>query len=981
VPTADAGRPGSRHPAGLLLGATMLWLAAAPPAAGTTTSSGDVAPFLDGCHFVIGPGFSVPLSNGDELEVGTNGVGVLTVQEGCTITFSNPQTDVTGVQVGGFPGTTTPPRPSSSGTGTVYIDGPGSSIATNAGPSNRGFFNVGRFGAASTGELYISNGGSLTTSGFNVGLGGASGIAVVDGPGSSVQLSGAFVTGVAAGGTIGSGASGNGTLTFRNGATFSMVGGPTATSGGPGYTVGSGGGTGTFAVESGAAVTIDGTGTSAGTGPGFTLGNNGTGTLTVDHATLSIVANPLGGGMTIGTNGGTGTATFRNGAGYLFTGSSGPGGFNLGRTAGSQGTLNVLTGATLVLNSTTGSGGFTIGDLGTATMTLSGLGSAVLQDGLAATARPFTVVGAQPGSQGTLSIEHGATLTIHKRSGGTEAVCCMQVGRQGHGVLRILNGGKLIIRDDSDATNFRLTFGGSPTLGAGTYDARISGVGSELIITGKDASFTLGRNADVGAGPRTLTIDSGATVTADSFHVAYEAGSTATMTISGPGTTINLVGDPDGGSGAGFIVGARGTGTLNLTDGAVITIDGSATPQPTGFAVGGSRTSLSGGTGILTVDGIGTRIQVTGTLAGFNVGFDNTCLNAGPCNRPSTGTVGVSGGGQIIFDAGHRGSIAGTPGSTGTVAVSGTGSLLDAGTFLGLGKDRDGNPGGTGTLTVAMGGTARAGTINCGAGGTINGDGGTLIGDVIADPGCTINPGASPGTLSIVGSFTGAGAKIVLEVDQHGNHDLLAVQGTSSFDPSTQLEVRIDPAYQPSGGALLQMVQVQATPQDPPQPLLTLAVAESGGGTVQTQGDLANLAQPVAVVPDITIDPTVRAVVIDIKPGEFPNVINLRAAGTIPVAILSTPAVDALEVDPLTIALHSIDTAGSPNVKLAAKGERPLCHTQDVNGDGLFDLVCHVVTASAPLEGQSIAVLDATLKSNGGPAIPIRGADFIRIVP
>ena len=327
-------------------------------------------------------------------------------------------------------------------------------------------------------------------------------------------------------------------------------------------------------------MTIDGSGMTGGAGPGFTLGSGGTGTLTVDDASINITANPFGGGFTIGTADGVGTATFENGADVLITGSSGGSGFNLGRTtAASQGTLNVKSGATLTLNSTTGGGGFTIGDAGTGRMNVSGAGTAVVLDGLTATANPFTTVGSQATGDGTLTIENGATFTTH-RSGGSSATCCMTIGRLGHGALRILSGGKLVINDSSDATNFRLTFGGNSTSGTGgTFDGLISGVGSELTLTGKDAAFVLGR-ASGGSG--TVTVDGGATVNADLFGVGLVTGSNANMTVSGSGTRINLVGDPDGARGGGFSVGAGGTGTMTVTSGAIIAIDGTATSQLTG---------------------------------------------------------------------------------------------------------------------------------------------------------------------------------------------------------------------------------------------------------------------------------------------------------------------------------------------------------------------------------------------------------------
>jgi len=111
---------------------------------------------------------------------------------------------------------------------------------------------------------------------------------------------------------------------------------------------------------------------------------------------------------------------------------------------------------------------------------------------------------------------------------------------------------------------------------------------------------------------------------------------------------------------------------------------------------------------------------------------------------------------------------------------------------------------------------------------------------------------------------------------------------------------------------------------------------------------------------------------IDIKPGSFPNSINLSAAGVIPVAILSTPTFDATHVDPATVTL-----AGA-RVKMIGKGSHYACSSADINGDPYPDLICHVVTAQFLIEpGDSIAILEA--QTFGGQAI--RGEDSIRIVP
>lgn len=111
---------------------------------------------------------------------------------------------------------------------------------------------------------------------------------------------------------------------------------------------------------------------------------------------------------------------------------------------------------------------------------------------------------------------------------------------------------------------------------------------------------------------------------------------------------------------------------------------------------------------------------------------------------------------------------------------------------------------------------------------------------------------------------------------------------------------------------------------------------------------------------------------IDIEPGSTVNSINLSSAGVVPVAVLSSPAFDATDIDPATVAL-----AGA-SVKMVGKSARYLASTEDVNGDGLLDFVCQVVTAKFMIEpGDSRAVLEAETFAG----MRIRGEDSVRIVP
>jgi probable HAF family extracellular repeat protein len=117
--------------------------------------------------------------------------------------------------------------------------------------------------------------------------------------------------------------------------------------------------------------------------------------------------------------------------------------------------------------------------------------------------------------------------------------------------------------------------------------------------------------------------------------------------------------------------------------------------------------------------------------------------------------------------------------------------------------------------------------------------------------------------------------------------------------------------------------------------------------------------------------PTVLFVAIDVRPGSFPNNVNLGSGGTVPVAILSSPGFDATTVDPLTI------TLASASLRLTGRGT-PMASFQDVNGDSLLDLMIHVETLALQL---SETDTQAVLKGQTFSGIRIIGRDLVRTVP
>lgn len=126
-----------------------------------------------------------------------------------------------------------------------------------------------------------------------------------------------------------------------------------------------------------------------------------------------------------------------------------------------------------------------------------------------------------------------------------------------------------------------------------------------------------------------------------------------------------------------------------------------------------------------------------------------------------------------------------------------------------------------------------------------------------------------------------------------------------------------------------------------------------------------------SILDDVRLVLLSTSVQIDIKPGSFPNSINVGSGGTIPVAILSTPTFDATTVDPSTVTLESAA------VHMKGNGS-PQSAAEDVNGDGLPDLVVHISTEALQL---SETDTQAMLTGQTYDGVPIIGYDSVRVVP
>jgi T5SS/PEP-CTERM-associated repeat protein len=650
----------------------------------------------------------------------------------------------------------------------------------------------GVIGGTGNGTVRVYAGGALLSNSVDLGLNaGATGTVIVDGTASTWAYNVVHV-----------GNSGNGIMNIINGGSISNSDMGSSIVG--------------LNADSQGTVTVDGAGSLWYTPSGVTIGYSGNGTLYVTN------------GGTLATNGwdfsdflgysagATGTATV-DGAGSTWAG-----GNDLYVGVSGTGTLSILNGGQVSNN---GRGIF--GSMGM--VTVDGAGSRWTTGGLSVgngtlritnsgivTAGRATSVGNSNGSGGTIDFGlTGGTLT-------TESLYASPGQFAGTGRV---NARGLI--SDIDL-RFDASHGLSQTL---TWN----GVG-QAVTVGLDMTGVSSAVGDLGAGCQgagTLTIRDGLNVTCRSGYIGYNAGSSGTVTVSGPGSTWTMS------STSIFDVGWYGHGVLNILGGGkvtgsyssnigtwagsrgTVTVDGqdSSWSMMDSLNVGGYYS----GDGTLNITNGGSvsakRVNVTGRST-INFGASGGTLTtqnlyAAPTQLTGTGTIntlGLVSDFDLVVDATHGPKQALTWNNTGqTVTVnldlsgtSGTGSLGLGYVTGGSLAIRDGitiaassgalgyNAGTTGTAAVeGIGSTWTVGydlnvgfygtgTLRISSGGKVSGNSGYLGRNAGATGTVTVD---GIGSTLVIGNslYVGTGGPGALTVTNGGGVHVSATSGSTSY--------------------------------------------------------------------------------------------------------------------------------------------------------------------------------------------------------
>ncbi|MEM7225361.1 MAG: cadherin-like domain-containing protein, partial [Pseudomonadota bacterium] len=407
-------------------------------------------------------------------------------------------------------------------------------------------------------------------------------------------------------------------------------------------------------------------------------------------------------------------------------------------------------------------------------------------------------LGIDPGTTGSMSVSG-----LQSQFNATGTNNGINVGLAGNGFFDINNG--------ASVSALFLGVGDA----AGSFGSvSVTGINSLLTLQGAFAPpfGPFGATADIGVdGTGSVTVSDGGEVQVigqagsqfPGVNLGANAGGNGILSVTGPGSSFTIS-DPFGGIPV-LILGGAGTGTLVVTAEAEFLIEGPGAEVSVGqnssvvpSQQSGSLAVISGGS--FTVNGMGGAARLAiGDQSADARGVVSVDGTDGPSTISVMGDtsrleVGNFGDGTLLVTTGGVASsdqiyIAIDPGSVGFVNVTGQGSLLNAGSFLGIGvQTSQATNGGTATVFIDSGGEIAAPTVRIGTSARLAGDS-QVTGSVTSFG--TIEPGFVVGTLTIVGDYL-QDVGGTLDVEVAGNEaDLLMVDGSATLVDGAIIDVSV----------------------------------------------------------------------------------------------------------------------------------------------------------------------------------------------
>ena len=419
-------------------------------------------------------------------------------------------------------------------------------------------------------------------------------------------------------------------------------------------------------------------------------------------------------------------------------------------------------------------------------------------------------------STATVNIENGGVVkdlysVVGYSSGSDSTVNVMGAGSKWQ------NTGSITLGDYNATGTLNIKDGGLVTSEYGAVGSNFSHSIGAVNVTGNGSKWqSIGLNLGY-KGKGSMTIEDGGVVSTNSAALAYEIGSSASATVTGPGSLWE--------SSLSMIIGQGGTATLKIEEGGVV---------KGGYVWIGSHISTSSNA---TVSGVGSKWESTeefdiarmgkanltiedGGLVvskDTNVGFQGggigkvTITGEGSKWQNSNvlyigdgygnGTVNIENGGLLVSKNSYIGSDTYdvVSAAVGKVSVTGEGSIWRNSGALIVGDTYS-----TGSLIVQNGGVVEAEeTIVVRMRGTLGGDGGTIVGNVLNQG--LIAPGNSPGVVTIDGDLTSTGnVQFELAGIGTGLFDQLIVTGELNLGGVVELDL-ID-GFNPTAGSSFKLL-------------------------------------------------------------------------------------------------------------------------------------------------------------------------------